>query len=591
MLSKTKGAHLDKASIHVASTSTKGIPKLIDIQDIAERLKFAPEDGRIWLDDERMILFHASVFSSLRREIIDTLGPEKARALFMRIGYSAGSRDATLAISIRGSSDPSDVFAVGPQLHALEGFVAVEPVRIDIDVERGVHYVEQIWHDSAEALAHIEAVGFSSEAVCWMQVGYASGFNSALFGRPILFKEIECSGTGAAHCRIIGKPLEEWSDSEADLQFLQPEEFINTTLVRRTISFRGPDGESIPISDSDFMVGTSSGFLSACNKLQQVASTNASVLLLGETGVGKERFANILHRLSKRANGPFIALNCAAIPENLLEAELFGVERGAYTGAGETRKGRFERADTGTLFLDEIGTLNEAAQAKLLRALQEREIERVGGSSTREVDVRIVAATNADLMSAVREGRFRSDLFYRLNVFPIQIPPLRQRRDDIALLIHHFVGKYSVAHGKSVTGFTHRAIAALLAYDYPGNVRELENIIERGIILATNEKPIDYDHLFQSESQPAESLLAMDRGGSMRPANKSILHSLQDESAIEDIAERVLDAALSLEVIELATMREAVRRADGNLSQAARILGISRAQLAYRLDKNSDILK
>ncbi|MBS0352923.1 MAG: sigma 54-interacting transcriptional regulator [Proteobacteria bacterium] len=561
---------------------------MADLRDIAARLRFAPEDGRIWLDDERTVLLRASVFAGLRRELLETLGVDKARALFTRIGYSAGARDATLAIKLRGGRRLTDVFAVGPQLHALEGFVAVEPIRIDIDVEQGLHYVEQLWHDSVEATTHMEAAGVAAEPVCWMQAGYASGFNSALFGRPILFREVECRGAGHAHCHIIGKPVDEWGDVEADLSFLRTEDFVNASLVRRRSPFEDASGAPVAPSDCDFMVGASSGFLSACHKLRQVAGTNAATLLLGETGVGKERFAKMLHRLSKRAEGPFVALNCAAIPENLLEAELFGVERGAYTGAGEARKGRFERADKGTLFLDEIGTLNEPAQAKLLRALQEREIERVGGSASRAVDVRVVAATNVDLAAAVREGRFRADLYYRLNVFPIRIPPLRERRDDIALLVNHFINKFSAAHGKRVSGFTHRAIAALLGYDYPGNVRELENLIERGLILAQEDRAIDRHHLFQPEEALVDGLLAMDPRGAVRPASQVEDVEAPDGAEVQDLVERALDLAMPLKALERGAMREAVKRANGNLSHAARLLGMSRAQLAYRLERDKE---
>lgn len=588
MSTNTMNGRFERASIRIEAEGQGAVPRLSDLRDIAARLRFAPEDGRIWIDDERAVLLRASVFAGLRRELLESLGAEKARALLTRVGYSAGARDATLAVNLRGSRQLTDVFAVGPQMHALEGFVAVEPIRIEIDVEKGIHYVEQIWHDSMEAAAHIEAAGLAAESVCWMQIGYASGFNSALFGRPILFREVACRGAGDPHCHIIGKPVDEWCDAEEDLRFLTPGEFVNASLVKRRAPFQDAAGAPASPADGDFMVGASSGFLSACGKLQQVAGTNAAVLLLGETGVGKERFAKMLHRVSRRAAGPFVALNCAAIPENLLEAELFGVERGAYTGAGETRKGRFERADGGTLFLDEIGTLNEASQAKLLRALQEREIERVGGASSKPVNVRVVAATNVDLVAAVTAGRFRADLYYRLNVFPIRIPPLRERRDDIALLVSHFLDKFMGLHGKRVSGFTHRAIAALLSHAYPGNVRELENLIERGVIMAPEGKAIDRHHLFESVELPAASMLAMDPRGAVRPVNLVAEVDEPDEDAVQDIVAKALDLAMPLRALERGAIREAVKRAGGNLSHAARLLGMSRAQLAYRLEKDKE---
>lgn len=588
----------DKMSIHIEPGATLGpgrggrVPRMADLRDLAARVKFAPQDGRIWLDETRMILMHSADLGALHRELIGALGHDEARQLLTRIGYSAGARDAALAIELRGSRTLGDTFAVGPQLHALEGFVAVEPIRIEVDVERGIHYVEQYWHDSAEAGAHLEACGMTHTPACWMQTGYASGFNSALFGRPILFKELHCRAMGEPCCRIVGKPVEAWEEVEEDLRFLRTEEFVNATLTRSGRRLQVSTPATAPhasqgVNATEGMVGASPGFFAACQRLKQVAPTNASVLLLGETGVGKERFARMLHQISRRANGPFVALNCAAIPENLLEAELFGVERGAYTGAHETRKGRFERADQGTLFLDEIGTLNEGAQAKLLRALQEREIERVGGSGSRRVDVRVVAATNLPLAREAREGRFRMDLFYRLNVFPIEIPPLRERRDDIALLVHHFVAHYSKLHGKEVIGFTHRAIAGLLSHDFPGNVRELENIIERAIILAPDGLPIDYQHLFENAPQESESVWAVDFLGDILPADTSMPALDAGDDIVDSLVNRALDASVSLEALELAAMKEAVRRSGGNFSMAARQLGISRAQLAYRLEKQS----
>lgn len=564
------------------------VPQLDDLKDLAARVRFRPQEGRIWLDEQRMFMLHSDDLSVLRRELLDTLGLDGARGVLTRMGYAAGARDATLAVQLRGLQNLQEAFAAGPQLHALEGFVAVEPVRIEVDVERGVHYVEQLWHDSIEAAAHLVASGPSHDPACWMQIGYASGFNSTLFGRPILFRELSCKACGASHCRIVGKPADEWADadSEKDLRFLRPEDFVNATLARNKPTPL-KDGQGLPIEDDDqdAMVGVSPAFLSACHKLQRVASTQATVLLLGETGVGKERFARMLHRLSPRASRPFVALNCAAIPEALLESELFGVERGAYTGASESRQGRFERAHGGTLFLDEIGTLNEGAQAKLLRALQERQIERVGSSTARTVDVRVVAATNVQLDQAVQSGHFRADLFYRLNVFPIQIPPLRERRDDIALLVHHFIQRYSRLHGKHTPGLTHQAIAALLSYDYPGNVRELENLIERALILVEPDHPLDRGHLFQGEKLPPPQSLAVGRGGDIGLSDLLNTEADDDHQPIRTLINEALDARLSLEALELAAMTEAVRRAEGNLSSAARQLGMTRAQLAYRLEK------
>ena len=259
------------------------------------------------------------------------------------------------------------------------------------------------------------------------------------------------------------------------------------------------------------------------HSVRLVAPTQATVLFVGESGVGKEVFARTLHRISARAEKPFVALSCAAIPDTLLESELFGVERGAYTGAVQSRPGRFERADGGTLFLDEIGTLSASAQVKLLRALQEGEIERLGDTHTRRVDVRVMAATNVDLRNEVRAGRFREDLFFRLNVFPIRITPLRERREDVPLLMTHFLAKFNRLHGRRLTGFTQRAVDAMLSYDWPGNVREVENVIERGVILAAESGAIDAPHLFTSGEKLSDRRFALDSQGRLIPSDASQL--------------------------------------------------------------------
>ncbi|HPO03406.1 MAG TPA: sigma 54-interacting transcriptional regulator, partial [Treponemataceae bacterium] len=221
-------------------------------------------------------------------------------------------------------------------------------------------------------------------------------------------------------------------------------------------------------------------------QIDQVSSTGATVLLLGESGVGKERIAHAIHYNSPRAEDPFIKLNCAAIPESLIESELFGHEKGAFTNAVNARKGRFELADGGTIFLDEIGEMPMAVQATFLRVLQEREFERVGGCRTIRVNVRIIAATNRNLEKLIAEGRFREDLFYRINVFPLVIPPLRERKTDILLLANHFIERFSKEHGKKIRSISAPATHLLMSYDWPGNVRELENCIERAVILSTD---------------------------------------------------------------------------------------------------------
>ena len=290
--------------------------------------------------------------------------------------------------------------------------------------------------------------------------------------------------------------------------------------------------------------------------LERVAPTNSTVLLGGESGVGKDLIARAIHEKSRRARGPFVKINSSAIPENLLESELFGYEKGAFTGATASKPGKFELADKGTLFLDEIGDVPPAIQVKLLRVLQEREFERLGGTRTVKVDVRLIAATNRDLRAALEEGTFREDLYYRLNVVPIDIAPLRDRKEDIPDLANLFMARFCGESGKPVKGIAPEAMLILVNYHWPGNVRELQNIIERACALAKG-SVIEADDIHLDS----------------RPARTGISEN------------HFLPEGMTLERWEDDMIQEALRRASGNKSQAARLLGLSRNALRYRLSK------
>ena len=571
-------------------------PDPYDVAELGARLHFAPDEGKIWLDDQRMILMHMSALGVLRRELIERLGRDEARGLLTRVGYSSGTLDSAVANQLRERRGPIQAMNIGPKLHMLEGIAAVTTIRTEIDQERGHFYGEYVWEDSSEAEEHIRIYGVGSEPVCWTQVGYASGFTSRFMGLPILFREVECRGQGAPHCRIVGKAVDDWGDAEADLRFLRADELTGGLTGKTGLAAPPSDapGSAAAILGSDDVVGVSAGFNAVCHKVRRVADTRATVLFLGESGVGKEILAHALHRISPRADGPFVAVNCAAIPETLVESELFGVERGAFTGAAVTRPGRFERASGGTLFLDEIGILSLTSQGKLLRALQEREVERVGGSRTIPVDVRVIAATNLDLRNEVREGRFREDLYFRLNVFPIIVPPLRERLEDIPVFMNHFLRKFCSLHNRSAQGFTVAAINAMLTSPWPGNIRELENVVERGVIMAPDGGAIDLFHLFvggESFEPPAASYETGTRHGgetSLPPLKVSPGGAANSPASIEAKVHQVLagiaagDDTPSLAEIEDALVSAAVRQANGNLAAAARLLGMTRAQLVYR---------
>ncbi|MBI2358742.1 MAG: sigma-54-dependent Fis family transcriptional regulator [Deltaproteobacteria bacterium] len=302
------------------------------------------------------------------------------------------------------------------------------------------------------------------------------------------------------------------------------------------------------------IIGESGQMLEVLSLVRRVAPSEATVLIRGEGGTGKERIAKAIHHASPRASGPLVRVNCAALPETLLESELFGHERGAFTGAVAARKGRFEAADGGSLFLDEIGDLPMHLQAKLLRVLQEREFERVGSNRSIQVDVRVLTATHRDLEALLKGGRFREDLYYRLNVVTIVLPSLRERRQDLPLLIDHFLARFAEKNGKKIRGFTPEAREALLRYDYPGNVRELENLIERAVVLTRDEV-----------------------------IGKDDLPLLVQEPQVADSRETNLPA--TVDAVERQMIREALAQADGVQTRAAELLGISERALRYKLKK------
>ncbi|MCK6392445.1 sigma-54-dependent Fis family transcriptional regulator [Zoogloea sp.] len=544
--------------------------------DLRSLVHFCAEKGLIWLGESRMILMHAAALAELRKELINSVGIDQARRILTRMGYASGVRDAELAKKIRVGQSLQDAFVVGPQLHMLEGMVHVSPVSLDFDLEKGHFAGEFIWENSCEAEVHVREFGHAEHPVCWMEIGYASGYTSAFMRRFILFKEVECSATGSNRCRIVGKPVEEWPDAAEHTPFYEADSIVGRMLELRSQvdALRASLERSLPRQN---LIGASSGFRHAYTLIEKAAATQVTVLLLGETGVGKERFARALHEMSGRASGPFVAINCAALPHDLIESELFGVEKGAFTGAQVSRMGKFERADGGTLFLDEVGELPLAAQAKLLRVLQEGEIERLGDERTRKINVRLVAATNVDLQAAVKAGRFRSDLYYRLNVYPVVIPPLRERLSDIPLLVEAMLQRFGALHGKRVPGLTDKAMRALKGHTWPGNIRELENLIERGMILSPQNEPIEIEHLF-AEPQEFEAVShGIDATGN--------LAADPGTSDMDVLCRQVMHTGVSLDELEQALIQHAVKEAGGNLSGAARRLGITRPQLNYRLKK------
>lgn len=351
---------------------------------------------------------------------------------------------------------------------------------------------------------------------------------------------------------FITKPLKRHALVKAVQKALERRALVaeNQDLKARLADLGAPGGRT--------MVGQAPAFRAFMDTLRQAAASSATVLFIGQSGTGKELAARAVHELSPRAQGPFVAVNCAALPESILEAELFGVEKGAYTGAVARREGRFERASGGTLFLDEVGEMPLPAQVKLLRVLQEGEIERLGGTQTIKVDVRLVAATNKDLAREVAEGRFREDLFYRLNVVEVRIPSLASRREDIPLLADHFARRYAAKNQKPWRGFSKEAMEILENYAWPGNVRELEHAVERAVVLCRGES-IDVADLPET-------------------ARKGPRGSAQ---------ELVIPIGTPMEEIERMVIHETLRHTKGDKTLAARLLGIAARTIYRKLERES----
>jgi transcriptional regulator with PAS, ATPase and Fis domain len=352
---------------------------------------------------------------------------------------------------------------------------------------------------------HVHHYGKAKTPVCWSLVGYASGYASACLGQEIYFRESECVGQGATQCTVVGKDAESWGDQlealRADFQggsLGREVERLRAAvhqrlhaLERRERLVAKRERELNLLRERVARHAASKQFIAGSAAMQDVlelaahvAPLDTTVLVYGESGTGKEFIVRMIHDQSPRAAGPFVSINCAALTETLLESELFGHVRGAFTGAVRDKAGLFEVAANGTLFLDEIGEIAPTVQAKLLRALQEREIRRVGAERTIKVNARVVAATNRDLRAAVAAGTFREDLYFRLGAFVITVPPLRERREDIPALVNDFVRRAATRVKKDVETVSSEAMTALMNYRWPGNVRELEHAIERAVIVA-----------------------------------------------------------------------------------------------------------
>ena len=537
--------------------------------DLRELLSFEPGGGIIRFANERVLLFDAVALGLLRRELIETLGVTGARALLTRFGYAHGWRTAeTMRQGFPWDSE-DEWRKAGGWLHTLQGLVRVESTTPTAPKLTGAPTPvgNSVWHDSYEAEQHLLHLGRAEAPVCWTLTGFASGYLSHAHGRDIYCREERCRGQGDAVCRLVGRPLEEWGDAFApDLPFYQ-KACLDAALTQVTDELKRVEqrlrtrrtslGPAVDARERvPGLVVQSAEMQHVVDLARRVAQVDSTVLITGESGVGKERMARLIHDESARAAGPFVAINCAAVPETLLESELFGHARGSFTGATHDRPGLFESAQGGTLLLDEIGEVPPTMQVKLLRVLQEREVRRVGENKSRAVNVRLLAATNLNLANEIHAARFRQDLYYRLRVVEIRVPPLRERRDDVLPMARTFLAATAARMGRNVTGFTPAAAHQLLRYHWPGNVRELENAIERATALATKSR-IDVDDL------PPEIGLAVP--GAFAPGE------------VRSLAE-----------VERDYITAVVRASGGNRTKAAATLGIGAATLYRKLKQFGD---
>jgi two-component system response regulator HydG len=489
-----------------------------------ELLELDPEGGVIRFAGQRALLLDAVAMGVLRQYLVENFGLAAAHAVLTQFGFAHGWRMAEALRKEFDWENDEEWRRAGPHVYTLEGLFRTQPGAEDPLSAKGAMLLA-----SYEAEQHLLHFGRSDSGVCWTICGLMSGYLSHTAGKEIYVLEDRCLGQGHAACHLLGRTREDWGDEHAEeLAFFDSgrlSECLDVSLSRVTETLKAAEEKLrvhrrslVPaareIEEPLGIVAKSSTMQRVMDLARRVAKVDAPVLITGESGVGKERIARLLHDESTRAAGPFIAVNCGAITETLLESELFGHKRGAFTGAASDRPGLFEAANHGTLLLDEIGDVSSGMQVKLLRVLQEMEIRRVGENRSRPVDVRVLAATNRDLAHEIDQGTFRQDLYYRLKVVELHVPPLRERRDDILPLARVLLADAAVRMARKISGLTPRTADQLLRYDWPGNVRELENAMERAVALARGSR-VDLDDLPEEIRQAFPKPVA--GGGAVQP--------------------------------------------------------------------------
>jgi DNA-binding NtrC family response regulator len=531
--------------------------------DPRELLELDPEGGVIRFAGQRALLLDAVAMGLLRKYLVENFGLTAARAVLTQFGFAHGWRMAEAMRAAFNWDSNEEWRRAGPRIHSLEGLF-----RIDAGSNDPLSKMGSMLVASYEAEQHLLHFGRSDVPACWTICGLTSGYISRCTGKQIYVLEDHCLGRGDAGCHLLGRTREEWGDERADeLRFFEPnrlKDCLEVSLSRVTDTLKATERKLrerrralvrfVPeVKEPLGIVAKSAPMRKVVDLACRIAKVDSTVLITGESGSGKERIARLVHDESTRAAGPFIAVNCGAITETLLESELFGHARGSFTGATADRPGLFEAASSGTLLLDEVGEVSPGMQVKLLRALQEREIRRVGENKSRRIDVRVLAATNRELGNGLAGGALRQDLYYRLKVVELRVPPLRERREDVLPLARLLLAEAALRMKRKISAVDPAVADQLLAYDWPGNVRELENAMERAVALARGTRVV-------LEDLPEEVRQAIPRSfptssGRVRP--------------LDDIEKEYILAALELN--------------GGNQTQTAEQLKIGSATLYRKL--------
>ncbi len=524
---------------------------------------FDISEGYIHVHGRRLVLHATHAFAQFRKDLIDMIGKERAHRMLTRFGFFWGQADAATMKRIFQWKDQLEWIKAGPKLHTMSGVGRVSVKSLDVDFDAKTFDMQVYLHNSCEAEEHLSIIGRSDQSACWKLAGYMSGYASYCLGKSVYFIEERCEARGDGYCVFVGRDADSWDERlKEHLPYFEAEDIkgsverLTQELRRKTQELarhRQELGLMHEGHDPFFAEVKSAAYRRIMQLASRVAQFDSSVLITGETGVGKEVVARYIHRHSHRSKGPFVVVNCGALPETLLESELFGHKAGSFTGATRDRIGLVEQANHGTSFLDEIGDISQNTQLKILRVLQEKEITRVGEGEPLKIDVRVIAATNRDLPKAVAEEKFREDLLFRLRVIEIEVPPLRERTEDILPLARYLIDRLAKKLDIPKLRIDATSVDYIQAYHWPGNVRELDNALERASVLSQ-------DGIVLPENLPPE-----------------IIHAVSSHETAGDPLSRTLVN------VEQDHIRAVLKLTGGNRSKAAKALGISTSTLWRKL--------